>query len=143
MCNLIFFLLASFRSWFQGRLRLQAEIVDLRHQVIVLRRSERGRVRLRAADGVFWVWLSRLWLGWRSVLAIAKPEAVISWHRKGLRLYWALKSGRGMPGRPEVSEEVRELIRKIRCSAPQRAINVTGGHEDNHQLTGKPARLFQ
>lgn len=118
MCNLIFFLFASFRSWFQSRLRLQAEIVALRQQVLVLRRSQRGRVRLRATDRVFWVWLSRLWSGWRSTLAIVKPETVISWHRKGFRLYWTWKSGCGMPGRPEVSQEARDLIRKMSMANP-------------------------
>ena len=118
MCNLIFFLFGSFRSLFQSRLRLEAEVIALRHQVTVLRRSQRGRVRLRASDRVFWVWLSRLWSGWRSALAIVKPETVISWHRKGFRLYWAWKSGRGTPGRPEVSEEVRDLVRKMSKANP-------------------------
>ena len=115
MCNLIFFLFASFRSWFQSRLRLQAEIVALRQQVMVLRRSQRGCVRLRATDRVFWVWL---WSGWRSTLAIVKPETVISRHRKGFRLYWTWKSGCGMPGRPEVSQEARDLIRKVSMANP-------------------------
>jgi len=118
MCNLIFFFFASFRSWFQSRLRLQAEIVALRQQVLVLRRSQRGRVRLRATDRVFWVWLSRLWSGWRSTLAIVKPETVISWHRKGFRLYLTWKSGCGMPGRPEVSQKARDLIRKVSMANP-------------------------
>ena len=120
MCNLIFFIFASFRSWFQSRLRLQAEIVALRQQVMVLRRSQRGCVRLRATDRVFWVWLSRLWSGWRSTLAIVKPETVISWHRKGFRLYWTWESGCGMPGRPEVSQEARDLIRKMSMANPLR-----------------------
>ena len=118
MCNLIFFLFGSFRYWFQSRLRLQAEIVALRQQVIVLRRSQRGRVCLRATDRLFWVWLSRLWSGWRSMLAIVKPETVVSWHRKGSRLYWTWKSGCGMPGRPKVSQEARDLIRKMSMANP-------------------------
>jgi transposase InsO family protein len=67
---------------------------------------------------VFWVWLSRLWSGWRSTLAIVKPETVISWHRKGFRLYWTWKSWCGMPGRPEVSQEARDLIRKMSMANP-------------------------
>ncbi len=118
MCNLIFFLFGSFRSLVQSRLRPQAEVIALQHQITVLRRSQRGRVRLCASDPVFWVWLSRLRSGWRSALAIVKPETVISWHRKGFRLYWAWKSGRGTPGRPEVSEEVRDLVRKMSKANP-------------------------
>src|SRR5574337_348414 len=118
MCNLIFFLFAAFPSLFRRRLHLEAEIVALRHQLMVLRRSQRGRVQLHATDRFFWVWLSRLWSGWRSALAIVKPETVISWHRQGFRLYWAWKSRRGTPGRPEVSQEVRDLIRKMSLANP-------------------------
>jgi hypothetical protein len=32
---------------------------------------------------VLWVWLSRVWADWRSVLIIVKPETVVAWHRSG------------------------------------------------------------
>jgi putative transposase len=85
----------------------------LRHQVAVLKRSQRSRLRLNSADRLLWVWLSRTWSQWRSALLIVKPETVIAWHRKGFRLYWTRKSGHATPGRPEVCEEIRELIRKM------------------------------
>ena len=47
-----------------------------------------------------------------------KPETVIAWRRKGFRLYWTWKTGRGTPGRPDVCEEVRELIRRISIANP-------------------------
>jgi putative transposase len=117
MCNLISFLFGSCSSWFRSRLHLEAEIFALRHQLMVLRRSQRRRVQFCASDRFFWVWLSRLWSGWRSTLAIVKPATVISWHRKGFRLYWAWKS-RGTGGRPELPEEVRQLIRKMSIANP-------------------------
>jgi hypothetical protein len=46
----------------------------------------KGRARLSAADGLFWVWLTRLWSAWRSALIIVDPEAVIACHRRGFRL---------------------------------------------------------
>jgi len=58
---------------------------ETQHQINVLQRSPRGRIRHRARDQFFWVWLSRLWSGGRSALAIVKPETVISWYRKGFR----------------------------------------------------------
>ena len=39
---------------------LQVEILALRHQLTVLKRSQRGRVRLKFADRLLWVGLSRL-----------------------------------------------------------------------------------
>ena len=67
------------------------------------------RLRLGIADRLLWVWLSRLWNGWRSALVIVKPETVIAWHRQGFRLYWRWKS-RHRVGRPSVSREVIDLI---------------------------------
>src|SRR5258707_140347 len=81
-------LLFSLRDCFRARAVLQAEILALRHQLLVLQRSNRGhKLRLRFADRVLWVWLSRLWNGWRSALLLVKPETVIAWHREGFRLY--------------------------------------------------------
>jgi len=99
------------------RASLQLENVALRHQLNVLRRSQRGRAQLSRADRVFWVRLSRIWSGWRSALVIVKPETVVAWHRKGFRLFWKWKSKRG-PGRPDISAEVRALIRKMRLANP-------------------------
>jgi hypothetical protein len=70
------------------RLALQAEILALRHQINILRRSVPTRPRLNAPDRFLWVWLSRLWPDWRSALVIVKPETVIAGHRKGFRLFW-------------------------------------------------------
>jgi putative transposase len=67
---------------------------------------------------LFWVWLSRLWTDWRSALLIVKPETVIAWHRKGFRLYWTWKS-RHRQGRPNVSAEIRDLIRKMSEANPR------------------------
>ena len=86
-------LLFSLRDCFRARAVLQAEILALRHQLLVLQRSSRlHKLRLYWADRVLWVWLSRLWNDWRSALLLVKPETVIAWHRKGFRLYWRWKS---------------------------------------------------
>jgi hypothetical protein len=64
-------------------------------------------------DRLVWVWLSRVWSGWRSTLAIVKPETVLAWHRAGFRFFWTWKVQRGRPGRPVASHEVRDLIRRM------------------------------
>ena len=110
--------LASLRSWFRTRAALQIEILALRHQLTVLKRTQRGRLHLNSADRLFWVSLSRFWRNWGSALLIVKPETVIARHRKGFRLYWTWKSRRGTTGRPAVTCEVRELIRKMSTANP-------------------------
>jgi len=110
-------LLFALRSCLKSRAALQAENLALRHQIIVLQRG-RKRLPLNSGDRLLWVWLSRLWADWRSALAIVKPETVISWHRKGFRLYWTWKSRRAGIGRKMIPREVRDLIRKMSVANP-------------------------
>src|SRR5262252_4740037 len=114
--------LASFLTLLRDALRtraaLQAEILALRHQLLVLQRgNKKQRLRLSLADRLLWAWLSRIWPEWKSALRIVKPETVIAWHRKGFRLYWSWKSRRRL-GRPAVAAEVRELIRRMSVANP-------------------------
>lgn len=112
-------LLSPLRDCFRTRAILQAEIIALRHQLLVLQRSNRGRrLRLKLFDRLLWVWLSQLWSGWRSALLIGKPETVMAWHRVGFRLFWRWKS-RHREGRPSVSPDVRDLIRRMSLANPQ------------------------
>ena len=69
------------------------ENVALRHQLSVLQRSVR-RPRFRRRDRIFWLWLARLWTGWRASLVIVQPATVLTWHRQGFQLYWRWKSRR-------------------------------------------------
>jgi hypothetical protein len=76
--------LAAARDCLRTRAALQMEVLALRHQLKVLRRSVK-RPKLTAADRFLWIRLSRFWTGWRSALLIVKPETVIGWHP----LHWA------------------------------------------------------
>ena len=105
--------LGTLSSIFRSRAALQLENLALRHQIGVLQRSTKRRPRLTPVDRLVWVWLSRVWSGWRSTLAIVKPETVVAWHRAGFRRFWTWKVRRGHPGRPVISREVRDLIRRM------------------------------
>ena len=100
-------------SCFRTRTSMQIEILALRHQLAVLQRRSTKRPRVRTADRLLWVMLSRAWAQCRSALVIVKPETVIAWQRKGFRLYWRWKSRGGKSGRPSVRLEIRKLIRQM------------------------------
>jgi len=106
-------LIPSLCSLVRSRAELQLENLALRHQINVLRRSMKKRPKLATRDRLFWVSLARIWVDWRSVLVIVKPETVVSWHRRGFRLFWTWKVRHGQSGRPSVTREVRDLIRKM------------------------------
>lgn len=118
MLSVLCLLVSTMFSVFRSQAALQVEIVALRHQIVVLRRSAKKRPKLTMADRVFWAWLSAAWADWRSALIIVKPETVIAWHRKGFRLFWIWKIRHGQTGRPAVSQEVRELIRTMSRANP-------------------------
>ena len=105
------------RAFLISRLSLAAEILALRQQVAVYKHTVK-RPKLRTRDRVFWVWLSRLWSNWRSVLAIVQPETVIQWHRQGFKLYWRWKSRARKSGRPPIEREIRDLIRRMSRENP-------------------------
>jgi len=105
-------LLAVVPSILRSRADVELENLALRHQIGVLQRSAAKRAKLTSGDRLFWICLSRLWRDWRSALAIVKPETVVAWHRAAFRRFWAWKVRRGLPGRPLISREVRDLIRK-------------------------------
>jgi hypothetical protein len=68
-------LLICFRDSLRARVALQAEVVALRHHLLVLQpRKQKQRLRLSVADRLFWVWLSRVWADWKSALLIVRPE---------------------------------------------------------------------
>jgi putative transposase len=112
MRSILIPLFSAFFAGFRSRLALQTEILALRHQIIVLKRSP-NRPKLRPWDRFLWIGLLRYWPQWRSALVIVKPETVIAWHRKGFRLFWTWKCRHGKSGRPGISKEIRDLIRTI------------------------------
>ena len=110
-------IVVALRALLGDRAELAAENLALRQQLSILEQRSK-RPRLRNRDRVFWVWLSKLWPGWRSVLVIVEPQTVVRWHQQGFRLYWRWKSRRGKPGRPQVAAEIRELIRRMSRENP-------------------------
>ena len=116
--RVLLLLAAALSSRLKSRAALQPENPDLRHQIGVLQRSAKKRPELTAADRFLWARLSGVRADWRSALVIVKPKTVIDWHRKGFRLLWTWKVRRGQPGRPNVSREVRNLIRKMSRENP-------------------------
>jgi putative transposase len=103
-------LFAAF-TFVKSRRQLAIEILALRHQLGVLRRSVK-RPRLSDADRGLWVLLARRWSSWSDALIIVKPATVVRWHRAGLRRYWTWRS-RPKGGRPAIDPEVRRLIKRM------------------------------
>src|ERR1700687_4612429 len=102
---------------FRPRAALEAEILTLRQQINVLRRTAPKKQTFSSIDRLIFVCLYRLLPGVRDALAIVKPETVVKWHRAGFRLYWRWKS-KARGGRPAVALQIRKLIRGMSIANP-------------------------
>ena len=95
----------------------EAEIVYLRQQLVVLKRSAPARPNLRATDRLIFVCLYRLFPSLIDASILFKPETLLRWHRAGFRLFWRWKSRR-RAGRPAVPADSRSLVRRISRENP-------------------------
>ena len=109
LLNLIrWMLLGLFRS----KTSLEAEILALRHQLNVLRRTSPRRPVFSNFDRMVFICLYRIAPRILDALTIVEPETVIRWHRAGFRSFWRWKSRR-RAGRPSIPPEIRRLIREM------------------------------
>jgi putative transposase len=100
-----------------GHRQVALENLALRHQLAVYKRAA-TRPKLRKADRLFWVWLARVWAGWRQPLLIVTPDTVLRWQRHRFRGHWTKLSGRPRVGRPPINAEIAALVRKMAATNP-------------------------
>ena len=112
MITTLLHLLRLFPFLCGGHRQLALENLALRQQLAVYKRTAK-RPKLSTRDRLFWVWLSRVWAGWRQVLVIVAPDTV-------LRGSGAVSASIGprVPagltgGRPPVNAEIRALVTRM------------------------------
>src|SRR5205809_260629 len=117
MIGLLWSILTILVSPCRSNARLEAENAVLRHQLLVLRRKCRGRVRLTNFDRWIFVQPYRLFPSVLQVLHVIRPETLVRWHRAGFRSYWRWRS-RNRGGRPQIDAELRALIAQMSVENP-------------------------
>ena len=100
-----------------GHRQLALENLALRYQLAVYKRTV-TRPKLRTTDRLFWVWLARVWAGWRQPLLIVTPATVLRWQRRRFREYWTTLSRRPTGGRPPVKAEIKALVTRMAAANP-------------------------
>jgi putative transposase len=88
------------------------ELLALRHEVRVLRRRH-GRTTWRASDRLVLAALSRVVPRAAWTVFPIRPETLLRWHRELVRCKWAWFTELPRPGRPALSAECRNLIRRL------------------------------
>src|SRR5881409_1200304 len=100
-----------------GHRQVALENLALRQQLVVYKRTA-TRPRIRETDRLFWVWLTRIWTGWKQPLAIVTPDTVLRWQRRRFRDHWTRLSGRPTGGRPPVNAEIKVLVMRMAAANP-------------------------
>src|ERR1700730_12175184 len=117
MRDLVRLIVWAVADLFRSRAAIETEILTLRQQIIVLRRTVPKKQSFGTIDRLVFVGLYRLYPRVLDALAIVRPGTVIKWHRAGIRLYWRWKS-RPRGGRQTVPLEIRRLIREMSIANP-------------------------
>src|SRR5262245_24626874 len=93
------------------------ELLPRRHEVRVLRRTAKPN-RWRPGDRLVLSALSRALTrsDWGRLLV--RPETLLGWHRDRVRQQWAVLGRRRRTGRPPLSTEVRDLVRRLALENP-------------------------
>ncbi len=94
----------------------ELEIVVLRHELAVLRRQV-ARPRLDERDRVFLAAASRLLSRASRLSFFVRPDTLLGWHRQLVRRRWTY--ARRRPGRPSVSDAIRELVLRLARENPR------------------------
>ena len=116
MVTILSALVSIFAFRFRSRAALELKLIAVQHQLVVLRRQRPGRPQLSSLDRLLWVLLYRIWPRVIDAMVLVKPSTVVQWHRRGFRLFWRWRSRR--LGRPRISPEIRDLIRRMSRANP-------------------------
>jgi transposase InsO family protein len=139
MRSVLVSLVLTVRASARSRVALQLEILALRHQLQVLERSRPRRVRFTRSDRLLWVWISHVWRAWRTAVVIVQPETVITWHRRGFRLFWNVEEPSSSRSpvhrtryRPLDSHDVGRKPVVGRAQDPRRTLETRDGGSSGH-----------
>ncbi len=125
MClRFVFLLITRTATWLRlsrrGETWRIAEILILRHQLVVLRRRQPSRPGLNWADrALLAILLGVIPKARRQELRLlVTPDTILRWHRDIVRRCWAARSMRGKTGRPAARRNIKTLVLRLARENP-------------------------
>ncbi len=125
MClRFVFLLITRTATWLRlsrrGETWRIAEILILRHQLVVLQRRQPRHPKLNWADRVLLATLLGVIPKARrqGLRLLVTPDTILRWHRAIVRRRWAARSMRGKTGRPAARRNIRALVLRLARENP-------------------------
>jgi len=119
--ELLGYLLRFVSVFFRSRTSPAARLLAIESQLGMCKRrieqKQHPKPRFSRGFRILWVVLSKLWVPWQTAAQLMQPATVKAWHTRAFKLYWRWKSRR-KPGRPPISQEMQDLIRKLSRENP-------------------------
>jgi putative transposase len=120
MClRFVFLLITRLAAWLRLSRREDAwkiaEILILRHQLLVLQRQSAARPKLAWADRALLATLVGVMPKARrqGLRLLVTPDTILRWHRDIVRRRWATRSMRGRTGRPATRQNIKALVLRL------------------------------
>jgi putative transposase len=120
MClRFVFLLITRVTAWLRLSRREDAwkiaEILILRHQILVLQRQPTARPKLAWPDRALLAALLGVMPKARRhrLRLLVTPDTILRWHRDIVRRRWATRSMRGRTGRPATRRNIRALVLRL------------------------------
>ena len=95
-------------------LAVQSQLAMCKNRIDLKKDS---KPRFTPAFRILWVVLSKFLDGWEELSQLMQPATVKKWHTTAFKFYWRWKSRKTM-GRPAISQEMQDLIRKVSTENP-------------------------
>ena len=113
--------LAFLRAILCSRAVLAARLLAAESQLAVCKQrileKKDSRPRFTASFRLLWVIISKSLDKWEDLAHLMQPPTVKKWHTTAFRYFWRWKSG-NKGGRPPISKEMQELIRRLSKENP-------------------------
>jgi putative transposase len=125
MClRFVFLLITRLTAWLRLSRREEAwktaEVLILRHQLVVLQRRQPRRLKLNWADRALLATLFSVMpkAHRHGLRLLVTPDTILRWHRGIVRRRWAARAMSGKTGRPATGRNIQALVLRVARENP-------------------------